>query len=316
MIYLWITSLLFSLFLPVVQSARYYQTDSHTGTGFLKSFSVEAISDPTHGRVRYVDASTAASQNLTYASGDHFVLRADYKKTLSSSGPGRDSVRIQSNKRYTTSVMIFNIRHMPQGCGTWPAVWTVGDNWPNQGEIDILEGVNDQGPNRITLHTNSGCTMPSSRSQTGTSLGNNCDVAATNNAGCGVEVTDTRSYGSIFNNKGGGWYAVERTSSFIKVWFWSRAADNIPDDVRNGYDEVNTDNWGTPRAYFPGSSCPMSSKFGPHNIVINLTFCGDWAGSAYGSSGCPLSCNDYVNNNPSAFKDAYFDFQWLKIYGL
>lgn len=23
---------------------------------------------------------------------------------------------------------------------------------------------------------------------------------------------------------------------------------------------------------------------------------------------------DFVNNNPSAFEDAYFDFEWLKIY--
>lgn len=124
MIYLWLASFLVTSLCQMVQAGTYYQTDSHTGTGFLKSFSVQAMSDPTHGRVyvvlldsssrkaneslesRYVDASTAASQNLTYASGDHFVLRADYKKTLSSSGPGRDSVRIQSNKRYTTSVMV------------------------------------------------------------------------------------------------------------------------------------------------------------------------------------------------------------------
>ncbi|TFK32346.1 laminarinase [Crucibulum laeve] len=301
----------------VVWGATYSQTDSHTGSGFLKSFSVQAISDPTHGRVNYVDAGTAASQNLTYSSGDHFVLRADSKKVLSASGAGRNSVRLQSNKAYTTSVMVFNIRHMPQGCGTWPAVWTVGANWPYQGEIDILEGVNDQGPNQVTLHTDSGCTMPASRSQTGTAVQNNCDVAATNNAGCGVQITDTRSYGTIFNNKGGGWYAVERTNSFIKVWFWSREATGIPSDVLNGATSVNTDNWGTPRAYFPSTSCPISSKFGPHNIIINLTFCGDWAGSSsvYGASGCPSTCVDYVNNNPAAFTNAYFDFAWLKIYG-
>lgn len=57
----------------------------------------------------------------------------------------------------------------------------------NQGEIDIVEGVNDQSPNAATLHTNAGwspsgsvfhppalrlklltgCTMPASRAQTG-----------------------------------------------------------------------------------------------------------------------------------------------------
>ncbi|KAG6908252.1 hypothetical protein DXG01_005586 [Tephrocybe rancida] len=179
----------------------------------------------------YVNAATAASENLTFSSGDHFVLRSDFKKKLSSGGPGRDSVRLQSNKQYSTSVTM-------------------------------------------------------------TSTGNNCDSAATNNAGCGVKFSDSRSYGPSLNSNGGGWFAMERTSSFIKVWFWSRSATNVPSDVKNGATSVNTDNWGTPSAYFPSTSCPIGSKFGPHHIIINY----------------------YVNNNPSAFTNAYFDFQWLKIY--
>jgi beta-glucanase (GH16 family) len=58
------------------------------------------------------------------------------------------SVRIKSNKTYKYGVTVFDIRHMPQGMGTWPAAWTVQENgWPNYGEIDILEGVNDVSPN-------------------------------------------------------------------------------------------------------------------------------------------------------------------------
>ncbi|KAF8814678.1 endo-1,3(4)-beta-glucanase [Phlegmacium glaucopus] len=292
----------------------YTQRDSYTGAQFLNGFSFQAIADPTHGRVNYVDAQTAASRNLTFSSADHFVLRADSSTFLSASGPGRNSFRILSNNQYTTSVMVFNIRHMPQGCGTWPAVWTVGPNWPNEGEIDILEGVNDQGVDQVTLHTSPGCSMPASRAQTGISTGNNCDTAATNNAGCGVQVDDGRSFGPSFNQQGGGWFAVERTSSFIKVWFWPRTANNVPEDVLHGAGTVETASWGTPRAFFPSTNCPISSKFGPHNIVINLTFCGDWAGAVYGSSGCPSTCVDFVNNNPSAFVDAYFDIAWLKVY--
>ncbi|KAL0579258.1 hypothetical protein V5O48_002762 [Marasmius crinis-equi] len=300
--------------LPLALGASYSQRENIAGSGFNSAFSYQAIGDPTHGRVNYVDANTARSQNLTFAGSDSFILRADFKNTLNPSGPGRNSVRIQSNKQYTTGVMIFNIRHMPQGCGTWPAVWTVGSDWPNQGEVDILEGVNDQSPNQGTLHTNAGCTMPASRSETGTALQNNCDVAATNNAGCGVRFGDTSSYGPSFNTNGGGWYAMERTNSGIKIWFWSRNDGNIPGEVKNGATSINTDNWGTPVANFPSTSCPISSKFGPHNIVINLTFCGDWAGSVYGNSGCPSTCDDFVNNNPSAFQNAYFDFAWLKTY--
>lgn len=54
----------------------------------------------------YVDYATAARENLTFSSGDHFIVRADFQKTLSASGPGRDSVRLRSNNQYTTSVTV------------------------------------------------------------------------------------------------------------------------------------------------------------------------------------------------------------------
>ncbi|KAK7462817.1 hypothetical protein VKT23_007396 [Stygiomarasmius scandens] len=297
-----------------VFAASYSQTSSHQGTQFLDTFTWQAIADPTHGRVRYVDQTSALNQNLTFASGDHFILRSDFTNKLDPNGAGRDSVRIQSNHQYTTAVMVFNIRHMPQGCGTWPAVWTLGANWPNQGEVDILEGVNDQGSNAATLHTSSGCTMPASRSQTGTSLASNCDANVNSNSGCGVRFSDSRSYGPTFNANGGGWYAMERRNTGIKVWFWSRNDGSVPAEVRNGATTINTSNWGTPSASFPSTNCDIASKFGPHHIVINLTFCGDFAGAVYGQSGCPSTCNDFVNNNPGAFNNAFFDFQWLKIY--
>lgn len=57
---------------------------------------------------------------------------------------------------------------MPQGCATWPAAWeTLESDWPASGEVDILEGVNDESPNAATLHTSSGCSMPDSRAMTG-----------------------------------------------------------------------------------------------------------------------------------------------------
>ena len=46
--------------------------------------------------------------------------------------------------------------NLPSGAGTWPAFWTLGGrgNWPNCGEIDIMEHTGNA-PNRIfgTLHT-------------------------------------------------------------------------------------------------------------------------------------------------------------------
>ena len=81
------------------------------------------------------------------------------------------------------------------------------------------------------------------------------------------------SYGPAFNANGGGFYAMERSERGVKVWFWPRHAKHIPHDIRTGAYEVNTDHWGTPIADFPSTDCDMDSHFGPHNIVINLTFC-------------------------------------------
>ncbi|KAG7448708.1 2 beta-glucanase [Guyanagaster necrorhizus] len=307
---------LFSSLASPVASVSYSQTDSFVGSQFNSGFTYEAIADPTNGCVNYVNAATAASQNLTYASDDTFILRSDFTTVLSATGPGRNSVRLQSNEQYgSNTVMVFNIRHMPQGCGTWPAVWTFADPWPTMGEIDILEGVNDQTYNQATLHTSPGCTMPTSRNETGVALTYDCDTAVNGNSGCGVQIQNALSYGPPFNDNGGGWYAVERTDTFIKIWFWARNNNNVPADVQDGNPSVDTDAWGIPFAYFPDTSCSISDHFGAHNIIINLTFCGDWAGSVYSDSSCPSTCVDYVDNNPAAFIDAYFDFAWVKVYG-
>ncbi|KAJ2916095.1 hypothetical protein MD484_g4332, partial [Candolleomyces efflorescens] len=298
-----------------VHGATYLLRDNIVGAGFFDAFEWQAIDDPTHGRVRYVDQQTARNLNLTYASGNSFVLRTDDRTVLSPFGPGRSSVRIRTKKTYTTHVAVFDVRHMPQGCGTWPAIWETDEvNWPNAGEIDILEGVNDQVPNASTLHTGPGCTMPAERVQTGTNGQLDCDAAVNGNTGCGVTYPTADSYGPPLNRIGGGWFAVERNDQFIKVWFWPRNSGSVPPDVRDGGVAIVTDNWGVPAAHFPNTQCDLRRHFGNHNIIINLTLCGDWAGSVYGQSGCPSTCVDFVDNNPAAFREAYFDFAALRVY--
>jgi len=187
-------------------------------------------------------------------------------------------------------------------CGTWPAYWTVGGNWPNNGEIDIIEGVNNGHENQATLHTNGGCTMPGNRAQSGVSVGDNCDVAATGNAGCGVRLTKPNAYGDGFNSQGGGVYAMERIDSQINVWYFPRNA--IPGDVLSGH--PNPCNWPLRDAHFDlGGQCDKS-HFGGHQIVFDITFCGDWAGAVYNQNGCPGSCTDFVANNPGAFSESYW----------
>jgi len=48
---------------------------------------------------------------------------------------------------------------------------------------------------------------------------------------------------------------------------------------------------------------------------LDLTFCGDWDGSVFGSD-CPNkgSCQSYVQNNPSDFEEAYWSVNYVKVF--
>src|SRR5271163_2189760 len=87
----------------------------------------------------YVDEETANTTGLIkFSDTGSVIIGVDSTHTDNPSGPGRASVRLNSTKTYTHGLFIADISHMPGGvCGTWPAFWTVGDDFPSQGEIDI-----------------------------------------------------------------------------------------------------------------------------------------------------------------------------------
>ena len=54
-------------------------------------------------------------------------------------GPGRPSVRLESRLTFTEGLFVIDLTHIPIGCGTWPAFWTVGlGDWPVDGEIGMF----------------------------------------------------------------------------------------------------------------------------------------------------------------------------------
>lgn len=58
------------------------------------------------------------------------------------------SGRIESGFTFSASEQSPEIRvsarmMIPQGNGLWPAFWTYGEDWPTNGEIDIIEGIGD-----------------------------------------------------------------------------------------------------------------------------------------------------------------------------
>ena len=227
---------------------------------------------------------------------------------------GRKSIRIESKSRYTEGLFIMEMAHMPTGCGTWPAYWLCGPDWPRGGEIDVLEGVDNQVASLTMLHTDSGCDMrwQSTSLYTGLMITPNCDVndpTQPTNAGCSIEGS-YGSYGAPLNAVGGGIFATEWTNSHISVWFWPMG--NSPADI---YSSPEPSTWGTPYAFFSlGSNCPPE-HFKDHTIIFDLTFCGDWDGATFPSN-CPNlgSCTDYVMLHPEAFTEAYWLVNYVKVF--
>ncbi|CAG5172959.1 uncharacterized protein ALTATR162_LOCUS7556 [Alternaria atra] len=286
-------------------------------TDFYGAFDFFTGPDPTEGFVQYVDEATARQTNLINSSTSAISWGVD---TQNQTPEGRPSIRIESKKTYDSGLIVVDVAHMPFGCGTWPAFWTTGPNWPKNGEIDIIEGVNDQTNNGMTLHTGPGCQIGEDTTQfAGSVTTGNCDVAAedqSKNAGCSIEHPSTKSYGAGLNEIGGGVYATQWTAEAISVYFFPR--DSIPEDVLG--DSPDPSGWGKPAAKFAGA-CDIENTFKQQQIVFDTTFCGQWAGSSsvWNATGSSCSkkastCEEWVRDNPEAFTEAYWTINSLKVY--
>lgn len=316
--------------LAAAQSTTYHLTEDLSYTQFFSAFTFFSGPDPTQGFVQYQNASAAISKSLIgYLPDTQSVfLGVDH---TSKDPAGRASVRLESKKGWNTGLLVANIRHMPAStCGTWPAYWLVGSdaeengniNWPTAGEIDILEGVNDDTSNSVTLHTSAGCVVDNTTSSAATGSDNtelaftghlksaDCDVRAPDqveNAGCSIAAPTIApplkrtlvsanantfpSYGTPFNAAGGGIYAMELTSESISVWLLPRTSLQystlFPTPASSTFlnTTLDTSFFGLPIARFTGK-CDIAEKFKNMKIVFDTTFCGSWAGGEWESGGC------------------------------
>ncbi|KAE8335244.1 hypothetical protein BDV24DRAFT_156207 [Aspergillus arachidicola] len=303
------TFILESIFIGLACASYVLQDDFGTSDAFFDNFTFFTDADPTHGFVNYVDHATAKASGLIRAENQMLYLGVDHTHVSPSSG--RPSVRLTSVKSFKYGLFVLDLKHMPGSiCGTWPAFWLVGADWPTQGEIDIIEGANQKTTNMMTLHTPTSC-MIDNGDFSGTLASRNCYYA---DAGCSINVPSDQSFGSGLNQAGGGVYAVQWTERAIVMWFFPR--NQVPSELVHGSESIDPTSWGTPTAKFAGQ-CDLASQLGPQQIVINTAFCGDWAGQVWPSSSCAKlgsTCDDYVAKNPSAFGDTYWEIQSLKVY--
>jgi hypothetical protein len=184
-------------------AASYGLVATYNSGNFFSEFNFYTGADPTNGYVSYQSQSAAQSQGLINTNNGQIYMGVD--STTVNPSAGRASVRVSSNEAFTHGLFIADIAHMPGSiCGVWPAYWLFGPNWPNSGEIDVIEGVNLAGTDTITLHTAAGCTINTAGSQSGTVLQNSNCNADNANTGCGVTTTTANAYGNGFNDIGGG----------------------------------------------------------------------------------------------------------------
>ena len=216
------------------------------------------------------------------------------------------SIRLQSRSVYQAGhIWLIDIAHMPTGVGTWPAWWSVGPDWPNNGEIDTIETVNvennvqSQYTLHTGLHTSAGCFMYLNGISTP-----DC-VSGQGQSGCGVNAP-YNSGGPGFNENGGGVFATQWTNEGIYMWFFPRG--QIPADL----DQGNTYSWGQPYVTFPFYNCPFW-HFNDQQLVISLDFCGDWAGSVF--PGGNQACIDFVQNpnNKEWLSMAFWAINYVKV---
>ncbi|KAL2256118.1 hypothetical protein VTK26DRAFT_2154 [Humicola hyalothermophila] len=293
----------------------YELKESYTPSNFFDKFTFFSQGDPNHGFVQYRNKETAFSMGLARKGEDDVYIGVD---STEKDPNGRSSVRLESLNRYNSGLFIADFTHFPgKACGTWPAFWMVGPEWPDDGEVDIYEGWNLEERNKVVLHTDhpdrAGVCRLEEKGITGDVMYSNCwtaDPKQPPNAGCAVEETN-----GLWANPDGGVYATEWQEDRIKVWSWPQ--DSVPADVKSK--KPNPANWGPPSLAATSKTCDVKKSFNNMRLVLNINLCGDAAGNIWDKCKAQTrsnSCADYVQHNPSAFKESYWKVRGIDVYQL
>ncbi|KAI0794475.1 glycoside hydrolase family 16 protein [Fomes fomentarius] len=278
----------------VPRSQSYTLHKEYAGQSFFDGWNFFTDEDPTHGLVNFVGRTEANSSKLAYVQDDGTAVIAVDNSDGIPEGGRRKSIRIATDEAFTRGLFIADIYSMPHGCSVWPAYWSLGTgkDWPNAGEIDIIEGINKNVQNQITLHSGPGCLLDHSAKSVARITGTKCESSDGDNSGCSYQQEGNNTFGHLFNMQAGGVFAHTLESEGVSVWFFDRS--DIPQDIKDKQPDPSS--WGTPTAFFPNTQCDILSHFLPQQLIFVITICGDWAGAAYSDSGCPGTCEQAVAN--------------------
>ncbi|CAK7213826.1 hypothetical protein SBRCBS47491_001938 [Sporothrix bragantina] len=313
--------------------------------------------DPTRGFVDYVDLATATADGLVqlipgsadqgapfsatrrrheqlYLGVDHSTVITPSSSSGNASAPygnataplkstslsGRRSLRLESRATFSRGLLVTDLAHMPAGqCGVWPALWTYNFREDPPGEIDIIEGVNHQAVNMVSLHTGGTCSFSASTEENGLFHRDDCNVVYGNVStygGCGVTAPTTDTYGTGFNAAGGGVYATLLEDERLRVWHWARA--NVPADLQQGRPDPTT--WGPALADFrqANGGCDVAANFHSLTVILNTDFCGinesDTMWSSDPACAAYPSCEAFVASQPEAFNETYWLVNSIRVY--
>jgi len=292
--------------------------------------------DANNGAVQYLPRDQAGS--LAQAFSSHAVIRTGSKSNYLK----RQSVKLRSKRRYTHFLTAMRFTHVPFGRGVWPSFWTTGDNWPNKGELDILEyACEDQG--KMSFHAGTGankCKLdPSLLNKPGcpafpdaNGMGYDCTTQYPEKLGCAPYKAGMPRFTGEQWAQNPGVIAAEYTQSYIKV-FWFPEPE-IPSDFASDAPKPDTwDKWivsyypfADSEAKNPGS---CTAPFRDQQVILQIELCGDWASKVFGSYAKAPTCQDSLYshagdcctqfiwdsaNDEYLRERAYFNISWVKVY--
>ncbi|KAJ3892026.1 hypothetical protein GG344DRAFT_23142, partial [Lentinula edodes] len=203
----------------------------------------------------------------------------------------------------------------------WPSFWMLGTDllWPNSGEIDIIEAINNLDSNQYALHTTSECFLGTNLIQPGSILQTNCSTSA----GLVIQEKKLDSFGSGFAQAGGGVFATQLDLSGIYMWFWP-VTRSLPASISqaNSSSTMNLTDWVTPTDAYLSNACNIAQYFQPQQLIIDITLCSVWAGvpSIYNSTGSQFvtfSCiqiDNVIGTGNPIYNNAYWDIAYIRTY--